>query len=83
MSQLLHQVDMDVERLRKSADRISELREAHRQAIQDRANAISALKVIATWAKCMRLTDPLEAAKDAAVIRQRALDTLRLMGEIK
>lgn len=83
MSQLLHQVDMDVERLRKAADRISELRGAHRQSVQDRANAISALKVIATWAKCMRLTDPLEAAKDAALIRQRALDTLRLMGEIK
>jgi len=80
MNQLLHQIDLDVDRLLKASSRIAELREAHRATTQQLETAISALKIIATWARCMRLTDALDAAHDARCIHQRAMDTLRLMG---
>ena len=54
-----------------------------RKLIDDRNAAICTLKIISTWARRMRLSDPLDAAKDAQAIHQRALDTLRLMGESK
>lgn len=83
MSQLRNQLDQDVERLRKAAERIQEMREVNMELAKDRAVAVSALKIISTWARCMRLTDPLAAAEDARAIRERAMDTLRLMGEAK
>ena len=82
MSQLRNQLDQDVERLRKAADRIEQMRAENLELVRDRAVAVSALKIISTWARCMRFT-PLEAAEDARAIRERAMDTLRLMGEVK
>ena len=74
MSQLRHQLEMDVERLRKSADRIEQIVAECRALDRDRTIAVQALKIIATWAAFM-------FDKDAKQIKARALDTLRLMGE--
>lgn len=80
MSQLRNQLDQDVERLRKAADRIKQMRDENLELAKDRAVAVQALKIIATWAKCLRLE---RAREDAESIHDRAMDTLRLMGEAK
>lgn len=80
MSQLRHQLDQDVERLRKAAERIEQIIAECRALDRDRTIAVQSLKIIATWAACLRQD---EYDTDAQQIRARAMDTLRLMGEYK
>ena len=81
MSQLRHQIDMDVDRLRKAADRIRLLRDEQRQVMTDRAIAVQSLKIIATWAAW--IATERDSGISASQIHDRAMDTLRLMGEAK
>lgn len=78
MSQLRHQLDMDAARLRKAADRIDEMLGYVCELEQDRTVAVQSLKIISTWAACLRHD---KSDTDANQIRARALDALRLMGE--
>lgn len=78
MSQLRSQLDLDVERLRKASDRLEIALSVMRALQHDRTVAIQALKIIATWAKRLRED---QCDTDANQIHERALDTLRLMGE--
>lgn len=80
MSQLRHQIASDVERLRKAADRIEHVLAECRKLQYDNMIAVQCIKIIATWAACMR-HDQFDT--DAQQIRSKALDTLRLMGELK
>ena len=82
MSQLLHQVDMDVERLRKAAARIERLRAEHRKLVEDRAIAIGALKIIATWASASCF-DFGRVERGIGHIHDRAIDALKLMEAMK
>lgn len=81
MSQLRHQIDMDVDRLRKAADRIRLLRDEQRQLMTDRAIAVQTLKIIATWAAW--LATERGSGISAGQIYDMAMDALRLMGETK
>jgi len=78
MSQLRRQLALDVERLRKTSDRIDQVIAECRALDRDRTIAVQSLKIIATWAACMRRDN---SDMDAKQIKGRALDTLRLMGE--
>ena len=75
MSQLLHQADLDVERLRKAADRMDAMRARLREVTEQRAAAAQALKTIHIWAM------NVQSERDIEQIADRAMDALRLMGE--
>ena len=81
MSQLRNQIDQDVERLRKAADRIRKMRDENLELAKDRAVAVQSLKIIATWAAWIATEN--NPGISASNIHDRAMDTLRLMGEAK
>lgn len=74
MSQLLHQAELDVERLRKAAERIDQLRVLERVSRERLAVATNALKTIHIWA--MNVRDE----KDIRHIADRARDVLLVCG---
>lgn len=71
----LHQARLDVERMRKAADRLDKLEEAYAGVMSQIAFAEQGLKIIATWARV-----PKNDGTDLQHIATRATDTLRLMG---
>ena len=79
--QTLNQIKQDITRLENAADRLRDLRDAYQNTLDDLRIAQQGLKYVATWATCMRLNDPLDAAKDARDIHGRAMDTLSLISE--
>ena len=79
--QTLNQLRQDSLRLEMAADRLRDLRDAYMNTLDDLRIAQQCLKYIATWAMSMRLTDPLDAAKDARNIHDRAMDTLASISE--
>lgn len=74
----LRECTLDVERLRKAADRLDDLALDYRVMQSRLETATQSLKVIATWAKCSTSSHP-----DLREIHNRAMDTLKLIGEIK
>ena len=79
--QTLNQIKQDITRLENAADRLRDLRDAYLNTRDDLRIAQQGLKYIATWAMSMRLTDPLDAAKAARNIHDRAMDTLASISE--
>ena len=78
MSQARHQLEKDAARLRNAADRIDHVLAECRKLQYDNMIAVQSLRIIATWAEFLR---PDEVDEDSRQIRERALDTLRRMGE--
>lgn len=81
MSQLRNQLDQDAIRLRKAADRVQLMRDVNLELAKDRAVAVQSLRIIATWAAW--LATERNSGISASQIHDRAMDTLRLMGEAK
>ena len=67
--------------MRKAAERIEQVREEVRKLMVDRSVAVQSLKIIATWAAW--LATERGGGVSASQIHDRAMDTLRLMGEAK
>jgi len=70
------QASLDINRLYSAADRLDKLTDAYTLALDDLRIAKDGLKIIATWASCLRIEF---AAHDAKNIHDRAMDTLSLM----
>lgn len=72
----LRECTLDVERLRKAADRLDNLDADYRVMQARLETATQSLKIIATWAS-------MPHENDLRDIHNRAMDTLKLIGEIK
>lgn len=70
-----NQIRLDIERLRKAADRIRSQQDAYDDALIRLEAAAHGLRIIAKWAKSPR------DGFDLFDIHQRALDTLSLIGK--
>lgn len=68
----LNQCRLDVERLRKAADRLVKLRDDRDNAISDLRHTVEQLKLIATWLS-------VDSVSHTQMARQRALDTIGIM----
>ena len=68
----LNQCRLDVERLRKAADRLVELKKERDNAASQLRWTVEQLKLIATWMS-------VDSVEHKEMARQRALDTIGMM----